>query len=87
MLFSSIADLPYFEQYHEDVEKIIADLENDNNFDTNNNTNRSTLSILEQSKGGLRFYKDEQNENEEVEENKVEGQDIKVQNDKKKCNC
>ena len=87
MLFSSIADLPYFEQYHEDVEKIIADLENDNNFDTNNNTNRSTLSILEQSKGGLRFYKDEQNKNEEIEENKVEGQDIKVKNDKKKCNC
>ena len=84
MLFSSIASLPFFD--HSEIDKVIQDLETENNKDTISNTNRSSLSILEQSKGGLRLYRDEQNE--VIEDNEVkDDDDKKKQQEKKKCSC
>ena len=84
MLFSSVASLPFFD--HSEIDKVIQDLETENNKDTISNTNRSSLSILEQSKGGLRLYRDEQNE--VIEDNEVkDDDDKKKQQEKKKCSC
>ena len=58
MLYSSIAKLHFFEQFEDNVNTIINEMERSNNKDNNVNTSRSTFSILEQSKGGLRLYKD-----------------------------
>ena len=44
MLFSSVASLPFFD--HSEIDKVIQDLETENNNDTISNTNRSSLSIL-----------------------------------------
>lgn len=84
MLFSSVASLPFFD--HSEINKVIQALETENNNDTISNTNRSSLSILEQSKGGLRLYRDEQNE--VIEDNEVKDEDDKKkQKEKKKCSC
>lgn len=84
MLFSSVASLPFFD--HSEINKVIQALETENNNDTISNTNRSSLSILEQSKGGLRLYRDEQNE--VIEDNEVkDDDDKKKQKEKKKCSC
>lgn len=84
MLFSSVASLPFFD--HSEIDKVIQALETENNNDTISNTNRSSLSILEQSKGGLRLYRDEQNE--VIEDNEVkDDDDKKKQKEKKKCSC
>ena len=83
MLFSSVASLPFFDQC--EIDKVIQALETENNNDAISNTNRSSLSILEQSKGGLRLYRDEQNE--VIEDNEVKEEDTKIQKEKKKCNC
>ena len=84
MLFSSVASLPFFD--HREIDKVIQDLETENTNDTILNTNRSSLSILEQSKGGLRLYRDEQNE--VIEDNEVkDDDDKKKQQEKKKCSC
>ena len=84
MLFSSVASLPFFD--HSEIDKVIQELETENNNDTILNTNRSNLSILEQSKGGLRLYRDEQNE--VIEDNEVkDDDDKKKQQEKKKCSC
>lgn len=84
MLFSSVASLPFFD--HSEINKVIQALETENNNDTISNTNRSSLSILEQSKGGLRLYRDEQNE--VIEDNEVKEEDVKKkQKEKKKCSC
>lgn len=84
MLFSSVASLSFFD--HSEIDKVIQDLETENNNDTLSNTNRSSLSILEQSKGGLRLYRDEQNE--VIEDNEVkDDDDKKKQQEKKKCSC
>ena len=58
MLYSSIAKLHFFEQFEDSVNTIINEMEKSNNKENTLNTSRSTFSILEQSKGGLRLYKD-----------------------------
>jgi hypothetical protein len=46
-------------KYMKSIEKLFQyEMEKSNNKDNNVNTSRSTFSILEQSKGGLRLYKD-----------------------------
>ena len=58
MLYCSIAKLHFFEQFEDNVNAIINEMERSNNKDIAVNTSRSTFSILEQSKGGLRLFKD-----------------------------
>lgn len=77
MLYTSVADLPYFEQFNDDLEKVVCEMEiNNTSVVDNMNTNRTNLSILEQSKGSIHFTRLDNKTFTETEEK-----------EKKKCNC
>lgn len=54
MVYTSVGDLPYFDQFNDDLEKVECNMELNNNTSTDDSitTNRT---ILDQSKGSLRF--------------------------------
>lgn len=92
MLYSSVALLPFFEQFEEDEAKIVEELMTDNMIDNNASSNRSNLSILEQSKGNIKIARDDKLFDTETPKDTAEGEkevNLKKSGKEKstKCQC
>ena len=66
MLFTSVANLPYFNQFNESIQNIVQEIEKDSNAEIHT-TRSSNFSILEMAKGNLNLKLN----NSVVSENKI----------------
>ena len=83
MLFTSVANLPYFNQFNEPIQNIVQEIEKDSNAEIHT-TRSSNFSILEMAKGNLNLKLN----NSVVSENKIVKDGIINDNLKKnKCKC
>ena len=83
MLFTSVANLPYFNQFNESIQNIVQEIEKDSNAEIHT-TRSSNFSILEMAKGNLNLKLN----NSVVSENKNVKDGIINDNLKKnKCKC
>jgi hypothetical protein len=83
MLFTSVANLPYFNQFNESIQNIVQEIEKDSNAEIHT-TRSSNFSILEMAKGNLNLKLN----NSVVSENKIVKDGIINDNLKKnKCKC
>ena len=83
MLFTSVANLPYFNQFNESIQNIVQEIEKDSNAEIHT-TRSSNFSILEMAKGNLNLKLN----NSVVSENKIVKDGIINDNlKKKKCKC
>ena len=83
MLFTSVANLPYFNQFNESIQNIVQEIEKDSNAEIHT-TRSSNFSILEMAKGNLNLRLN----NSVVSENKIVKDGIINDNLKKnKCKC
>ena len=77
MLFTSVANLNYFEQFNESIEDIVKEMEKDINYN-DFHTNRSpNFSIIEMAKGTSRIN----------DMNDAQSEDDNIMNIKKKYKC
>ena len=83
MLFTSVANLPYFNQFNEPIQNIVQEIEKDSNAEIHT-TRSSNFSILEMAKGNINLRLN----NSVVSENKIVKDGIINDNLKKnKCKC
>ena len=83
MLFTSIANLSYFNQFNESIQNIVQEIEKDSNAEIHT-TRSSNFSILEMAKGNLNLRLN----NSVVSENKNDKDEIIHDNSRKnKCKC
>ena len=83
MLFTSVANLPYFNQFNESIQNIVQEIEKDSNAEIHT-TRSSNFSILEMAKGNINLRLN----NSVVSENKIVKDGIINDNlKKKKCKC
>ena len=83
MLFTSVANLPYFNQFNEPIQNIVQEIEKDSNAEIHT-TRSSNFSILEMAKGNINLRLN----NSAVSENKNDKDGIMTDNlKKKKCKC
>ena len=83
MLFTSVANLPYFNQFNESIQNIVQEIEKDSNAEIHT-TRSSNFSILEMAKGNINLRLN----NSVVSENKIVKDGIINDNLKKnKCKC
>lgn len=60
MIYNSIAELPYFEQYKPCIEEVINELELENSYRADNGTFHSNnISILDSSRGSIQINRSE----------------------------
>ena len=77
MLFTSVANLSYFEQFNETIDNIVKEMEKDINYADFHTHRSSNFSIIEMAKGSLGFNEDGKNDQDEILMNK----------NKLKCKC
>ena len=83
MLFTSVANLSYFNQFNESIQNIVQEIEKDSNAEIHT-TRSSNFSILEMAKGNINLRLN----NSVVSENKIVKDGIINDNLKKnKCKC